>query len=119
MLERGYDGLRAYTRSKLAQVMFTFELAERLRGSGVTVNALHPASLMETKMVLETFGRAMSTVREGTDATVRLVVSRELEGVTGRYYEGQREARANPQAYDAGARERLWALSEKIGRAHV
>ena len=96
MLERGYDGMRAYTRSKLAQVMYTFELAERLRGSGVTANALHPASLMETRMVLETFGRAMSTVREGADATVRLVVSRELEGVTGRYYEGQREARANP-----------------------
>ncbi len=114
MLERGYDGLRAYTRSKLAQVMFTFELAGRLRGSGVTANALHPASLMETKMVLETFGRAMSTVREGTEATVRLVVSPELEGVTGRYYEGRREARANPQAYDAGARERLWVLSERL-----
>ena len=114
MLERGYDGLRAYTRSKLAQIMFTFELAERLRGSGVSANALHPASLMETKMVLETFGRAMSTVREGTEATVRLVVSRELEGVTGRYYDRRREARANPQAYDAGARERLWALSERL-----
>ena len=114
MLERGYDGLRAYTRSKLAQIMFTFELAERLRGSGVSANALHPASLMETKMVLETFGRAMSTVREGTEATVRLVVSRELEGVTGRYYDGRREARANSQAYDARARERLWALSERL-----
>ena len=114
MLERGYDGLRAYTRSKLAQIMFTFELAERLRGSGVSANALHPASLMETKMVLETFGRAMSTVREGTEATVRLVVSRELEGVTGRYYDRRREARANQQAYDAGVRERLWALSERL-----
>src|SRR3712207_3660279 len=114
MLERGYDGLRAYTRSKLAQIMFTFELAGRLGGSGVSANALHPASLMETRMVLETFGRAMSTVREGTEATVRLVVSRELEGVTGRYYDGWREARANPQAYDSGARERLWALSERL-----
>ena len=65
MLERGYDPMRAYTQSKLAQVMFTFELAERLRGSGVTVNALHPASLMDTRMVRETFGRSMSTVEEG------------------------------------------------------
>ncbi len=65
-------------------------------------------------MVLETFGRARSTVREGTEATVRLVTSPELEGVTGRYYDGQREARANPQAYEAGARERLWALSERL-----
>ena len=114
MLERGYDGMKAYTRSKLAQIMFTFELAGRLGDTGVTANALHPASLMDTKMVLETFGHTMSTVQEGTDATVRLVVSPELEGLTGRYYEGQLEARANSQAYDAEAREKLWAMSEEL-----
>src|SRR5215216_3374644 len=91
MLERGYDPMRAYTQSKLAQVMFTFELAERLRDSGVTVNALHPASLMDTRMVLETFGRSMSTVEEGAEATVRLATSPELEGITGRYFDGTRE----------------------------
>jgi hypothetical protein len=53
-------------------------------------------------------------VQEGTDATVRLVVSPELEGVTGRYFDGQREARANQQAYDEEARKRLWALSEEL-----
>ncbi len=115
MLERGYDAMKAYSRSKLAQVVFTFELAGRLQGdTGVTVNALHPASLMDTKMVLETFGYTMSTVQEGAAATVRLVVSPELEGVTGRYYDGQLEARANRQAYDAKAREQLWALSEEL-----
>ena len=114
MLERGYDGMKAYTRSKLAQVMFTFELAGRLRGTGVSVNALHPASLMDTKMVLSTFGYTMSTVREGAGATVRLAVSPELEGVTGRYFDGQKEARANRQAYDAEARKRLWDLSEEL-----
>jgi NAD(P)-dependent dehydrogenase (short-subunit alcohol dehydrogenase family) len=114
MLERGYDAMRAYTQSKLAQIMFTFELAERLGGSGVTANALHPASLMGTKMVLETFGHTMSTVQEGADATVRLAVSPELEGVTGRYFDGQHEARANRQAYDADARKRLWLLSEEL-----
>jgi NAD(P)-dependent dehydrogenase (short-subunit alcohol dehydrogenase family) len=114
MLERGYDPMRAYTRSKLAQVMFTFELAERLRGSGVTVNALHPASLMDTRMVRETFGYTMSTVEEGAKATVRLAVSPELEGITGRYFDGTREGRANRQAYDAEARKRLWAISEEL-----
>jgi NAD(P)-dependent dehydrogenase (short-subunit alcohol dehydrogenase family) len=114
LLERGYDPMRAYTQSKVAQVMFTFELAERLQGSGVTVNALHPASLMDTKMVLETFGRSMSTVEEGAEATVRLAVSPELEGVTGRYFDGTREGRANPQAYDEEARKRLWTLSEQL-----
>jgi NAD(P)-dependent dehydrogenase (short-subunit alcohol dehydrogenase family) len=114
LLERGYDPMRAYTQSKVAQVMFTFELAERLQGSGVTVNALHPASLMDTKMVLETFGRSMSTVEEGAEATVRLATSPELEGITGRYFDGTREGRANPQAYDEEARKRLWILSEQL-----
>ncbi len=114
MLERGYDGMRAYTQSKLAQVMFTFELAEHLRDAGVTANALHPATLMDTKMVLETFGSASSTVQEGANATVYLTVSPKLEGVTGRYFEGTREAHANRLAYDAEARKRLWDLSEDL-----
>ncbi len=115
MLERGYDAMRAYTRSKLAQVAFTFELAGRLQeDTGVTVNALHPASLMDTKMVHDTFGYTMSTVEEGTEAVDRLAVSQQVEGVTGRYFDGTREARANRQAYDAEARKRLWALSENL-----
>ncbi len=114
MLERGYDAMRAYSMSKLAQIMFTFELAERLPDTGVSVSALHPASLMDTKMVTETFGYTMSTVEVGAEATVRLATSPELEGVTGRYFDGKREARANRQAYDEAARERLWALSERL-----
>lgn len=114
MLEHGYDGMRAYTQSKLAQILFTFSLDERLRGTGVTVNALHPATLMDTKMVLETFGYTMSTVEEGVEATVRLAASPELKGVTGQYFEGRREGRANRQADDAEARMRLWTLSEEF-----
>jgi NAD(P)-dependent dehydrogenase (short-subunit alcohol dehydrogenase family) len=114
MMERGYSAMRAYRQSKLAQVMFTFELAERLEGSGVTANALHPASLMETKMVLETFGSSMSTVEEGAEATVRLATSPELQGVTGRYFDGTREGRADRQAYDEAARKRLWDVSEEL-----
>jgi NAD(P)-dependent dehydrogenase (short-subunit alcohol dehydrogenase family) len=114
ILKRDYGGMKAYTQSKLAQVMFTLELAERLRGTGVTVNALHPATLMDTKMVRETFGHASSTVQEGTEAVVRLAASPELEAVTGRYFDGTREARADRQAYDAAARKRLWDLSEKL-----
>jgi len=114
MLERGYDAMRAYSQSKLAQIMFTMELAEHLQDTGVTVNALHPASLMDTKMVLDTFGYTMSTVEEGTEAVVRLATSPELEGVTGRYFDGTREARANRQAYDKEARQTLWELSEEL-----
>jgi NAD(P)-dependent dehydrogenase (short-subunit alcohol dehydrogenase family) len=114
MLEQGYDAMKAYSQSKLAQVMFTFELAEHLRDTGVSVNALHPASLMNTKMVQSTFGYTMSTVEEGTQAVVRLGVSKEVEGVTGRYFDGTREARANRQAYDPRVRDRLWVLSEQL-----
>ena len=114
MLERGYDAMKAYSQSKLAQVMFTFELAEHLRGTGVSVNALHPASLMDTKMVQSTFGYTMSTVEEGTQAVIRLAVSKEVEGITGRYFDGKREARANRQAYDPRVRDRLRALSEQM-----
>jgi NAD(P)-dependent dehydrogenase (short-subunit alcohol dehydrogenase family) len=114
MLERRYDAMKAYSVSKLAQIMFTFEVARRLQETGVRVNALHPASLMDTKMVAETFGYTMSTVEEGAEAVVRLAVSPELEGVTGRYFDGKREAHANRQAYDVVARQKLWDLSEKL-----
>jgi NAD(P)-dependent dehydrogenase (short-subunit alcohol dehydrogenase family) len=120
MLERGYDAYRAYAQSKLAQIMFTFELAERLGDSAATtVTALHPATLMDTKMVRETFGRARSTVEEGMRATVRLAVGDDVEGVTGRYFDGLEESAAHEQAYDAGARRRLWDLSERLTGASL
>src|SRR5215211_7305373 len=98
MLERAYDGFRAYAQSKLAQVMSTFDLAEALEGSGVTVNSLHPATLMDTKMVRECFGRSMSTVQQGADAVVYLATSSDLDSVTGEYFDGKQRARANAQA---------------------
>jgi NAD(P)-dependent dehydrogenase (short-subunit alcohol dehydrogenase family) len=120
MLERAYEPMRAYAQSKLAQIMFTFELAERLGpGAEPTVNALHPATLMDTNMVRGFFGRTMSTVEEGMEATVRLAADEELAGVTGRYFDGQAEAAADPQAYDAAARGRLWELSEELTGASL
>jgi NAD(P)-dependent dehydrogenase (short-subunit alcohol dehydrogenase family) len=113
MLERGYDGIRAYCQSKLAQIMFTLELADRI-ASGVTVNALHPATLMDTKMVRDSFGTVMTTVEQGRDATLRLVTARELDGVSGCYFDGKRESTADQQAYDEDARHRLWELSEGL-----
>ena len=114
MLEGEYDAMRAYSQSKLAQIMLTFELAERERNAGVSVNTLHPASLMNTRMVHETFGYTMSKVEEGAEAVVRLAVSPEVEGVTGACFDGTSEARADRQAYDPQARERLWTLSEQL-----
>jgi NAD(P)-dependent dehydrogenase (short-subunit alcohol dehydrogenase family) len=114
MLERSYDGTRAYCQSKLAQVMHTFDLGEYHADHGVTANCLHPATYMPTKIVLAARGSAMSSLEEGVRATTRLISDPELDGTTGRYFDGLREARADEQAYDADARRRLRELSEQL-----
>jgi len=114
MLVRDYEGTRAYRQSKLAQVMFTLELAERVKGSGVTVNCLHPATFMNTNMVIESGYAPMSRVEDGADAIIELATAPALEGRTGLYFDGRREARANAQAYDAAARQRLWGFSMRL-----
>jgi NAD(P)-dependent dehydrogenase (short-subunit alcohol dehydrogenase family) len=112
MLERGYEGYRAYAQSKLAQIMFTFELAE-LRPD-LVVNALHPATLMDTKMARDTFGMTRSTVAEGVEATAAVV---EIEDSSGRYFDGRRPARADAAAYDRGIRRQLWDVSAELTSA--
>ena len=114
MLTRGYSGVTAYRQSKLAMIAWTFDLAERLAGTGVTVNALHPASLMPTKMVLEAGWQTMSSVEEGLKATLRLVIDPALENVTGEYFDGLRLAKANVQAYGKQVRQRLAALAREL-----
>jgi NAD(P)-dependent dehydrogenase (short-subunit alcohol dehydrogenase family) len=114
MMERYYEPLDAYRQSKLAQIMFTIDLAEQLKDEHITVNALHPASLMPTKMVFEYFGRTMSTVEDGVNATLRLIADPALDSTTGKYFDQQQETAANAQAYDADARARLWKLSEEL-----
>ncbi len=114
MLEHDFSGMRAYAQSKLAQIISTFDLADELAGDGVTVNALHPATLMDTTMVRETFGVARTTVREGADAALRLIADPTLQDVTGRYFEGAREAEPDPQASDRQARTALRELSERL-----
>src|SRR3954467_7603986 len=114
MLERSYDGTRAHSQSKLGPIMFTFAPAAALLDAGVTVNCLHPASLMPTKIVMHARGAAISTLEEGLEATVRLGADPELDGVTGLYFDGQDQARANAQAYDPDARRRLRELSERL-----
>ncbi|MFF9145737.1 SDR family NAD(P)-dependent oxidoreductase [Streptomyces sp. NPDC014861] len=114
MVERGYEGLRAYCRSKLALIMATFALGAELDGSGVTVNALHPAHLMDTEGV-RTYGLTpLVGIEEGVDPTVRLVVDPGLAGVTGRYFDRFTDARAHEQAYDAEAVRRLMALTDGL-----
>jgi NAD(P)-dependent dehydrogenase (short-subunit alcohol dehydrogenase family) len=110
MLRRNYSGVQAYCQSKLAQIMFSFDLAEELAATGVTANALHPATYMPTKIV----ANPVSSIADGVHATARLTIGPELEAVTGRYYNGLREARAHPQAYEPRDRAQLRELSERL-----
>ena len=115
MLDDGYSSRRSYAQSKLAQILFTFDLAEELEDAGIGVNALHPATLMDTNMVLSAGVRPRSSVEEGLEAVMHLIVSADVG--SGRYFDGLRASRAHPQAYDEEARARLRRLSEEfVGR---
>ncbi len=113
-IEQGYDGSRAYGQSKLAQISWGIELARRLEGSGVTVNSLHPATYMPTKIVLEQAGRSVDTLEAGVEATTRLVTSPDLDGVSGRFFDRLSEAQPHAQVVDPDARRRLWELSAEL-----
>jgi NAD(P)-dependent dehydrogenase (short-subunit alcohol dehydrogenase family) len=114
MLERHYEGYLAYCRSKLAQIMFTVDLAAELADRGVTANALHPGTFMPTKIVTHAGIDPLTSLEQGVDATVGLATDPALDGVTGRYFDGRRESRPNPQAGDAAARRRLRELSDRL-----
>jgi NAD(P)-dependent dehydrogenase (short-subunit alcohol dehydrogenase family) len=117
MLTREGAEQRAYSQSKLAQILHTIELAGKLDPARVTVNSLHPATFMDTTMVRQGGGQPRSTVAEGADAVMQLAVSPALEGRTGLFFNGLNEARANDQAYDPEARARLWELSVELTAA--
>jgi NAD(P)-dependent dehydrogenase (short-subunit alcohol dehydrogenase family) len=110
MLTKNYTGVHAYCQSKLAQIMFTFDLADELAGDRITANALHPATYMPTKIV----ANPISSIADGVHATARLIKAPEFDDVSGRYFNGTREARAHEQAYDLTARRRLRELSERL-----
>jgi NAD(P)-dependent dehydrogenase (short-subunit alcohol dehydrogenase family) len=114
MLERRYDGLQAYGQSKLAQVMFTIDLAEQLRDEGVTVNCLHPSTYMPTKMVRAAGVNPASSLEDGIRPTVRLIADPELDLTTGQYFDRAHESAPHSQAYDETARRQLRELSEQL-----
>ncbi len=112
MIENDFSGRRAYAQSKLAQIMFTHDLAEDLAGTGIVVGSLHPATYMPTAMVERAGATPRSTIAEGADAVMQVVDSDDFE--SGQYFNGLRPARANAQAYDQEARARLKRLSEEL-----
>jgi NAD(P)-dependent dehydrogenase (short-subunit alcohol dehydrogenase family) len=115
MLTSGQDEMHAYRQSKFAQVMFTFELAEKLKAIGGTAVAVHPASFMPTKMVVGAGIAPKSTVEEGVESIYRAVTSPEIAGQPELFFNAQAPMRAkDEQAYDPAARRRFWDLSAKL-----
>jgi NAD(P)-dependent dehydrogenase (short-subunit alcohol dehydrogenase family) len=114
MLERGYEGTRAYRQSKLALIMFTFDLAAELDPAEVTANAIHPGTYMATKMVTDEGISPVTPLEHGVEATWRLIADPALEGVSGVYFNQTRQARPEGQALDADDRLALRELSERL-----
>jgi NAD(P)-dependent dehydrogenase (short-subunit alcohol dehydrogenase family) len=121
--ERGYDGSRAYSRTKLANILFTYELARRLQGTGVTANCLHPGvigtQLLADYMGIPIAGRALARTfgaspEKGAETSIYLATSPDVETVTGKYFEAQRERRSSRESYDEAAARRLWEVSEQL-----
>jgi len=121
--ERGYDGNRAYSRSKLANILFTYELARRLRGSGVTANCLHPGviatRLLANYMGMPAAGGALARTfgakpEKGADTIVYLASSPEVAGISGKYFVNKRPVTSSRESYDEAAARRLWEVSEQL-----
>jgi retinol dehydrogenase 14 len=120
---RAYDGNRAYSQSKLANILFTYELARRLQGTGVTANCLHPGviatRLLADYMRVPVFGGAVSRTfgaspRKGAETIVYLASSPEVDGVSGKYFVNRKAVASSRQSYDEATARRLWQVSEQL-----
>jgi NAD(P)-dependent dehydrogenase (short-subunit alcohol dehydrogenase family) len=112
--EHGYQGVEAYRRSKLALAAFSFDLAGELEAAKVTVNCSHPATFMNTAMVVHSGITPVSTLEQGGEATMRLITDPALDGVTGQFFDGLKTARARPEAYDPAFRARLREVTDRM-----
>jgi NAD(P)-dependent dehydrogenase (short-subunit alcohol dehydrogenase family) len=112
--EHGYQGVEAYRRSKLALAAFSFDLAGQLEAAKVTVNCSHPATLMNTAMVIHSGITPVSTLEQGGEATMRLITDPALDGVTGQFFDGLKIARARPEAYDPQFRAKLREVTDRM-----
>jgi NAD(P)-dependent dehydrogenase (short-subunit alcohol dehydrogenase family) len=121
--ERGFSGMRAYGDSKLANVLFSNELARRLEGDGVSSNSLHPGGVATNfggeagglfSMILRLGRPFLLTAEQGARTSIYLASSPEAEGVSGRYFVNSRPARSSAEANDAAVQRRLWEVSERM-----
>ena len=121
--EKKYSGYHAYSQSKLANVMFTYELTKQLEGAGVTVNCLHPGVVRTSfgkdrgglMSILVMVGRPFMIIPErAARAVIYLATSPGMEGVTGKYFSRGKVQRSSTESYDAASAERLWNISAEL-----
>lgn len=125
--EQSYRGMGVYGRSKLANVLFTYELARRLEGSGVTANCLHPGVVRSgfgqnngglTSLAFKSFYTLLRPLTksnaQGAETSIYLASSPEVEGVTGKYFANSKETQSSPASHDEEAAKRLWEVSEQM-----
>ncbi|MBC8452783.1 MAG: SDR family oxidoreductase [Spirochaetes bacterium] len=123
-LKKNYTAWCAYAQSKLANILFTYELAERLKGTGVTVNCLHPGAVATSMGVNRDtgFGTLITrmlrpffqTSEKGSETAVYLAMSQDIEGISGKYFYRKRSVPSSKRSYDIIAAKKLWDLSEKM-----
>jgi retinol dehydrogenase-14 len=123
MGDQGYDGWQAYAQSKLANVVFSYELARRLAGTGVTVNCLHPGVIGTNighagpswiRFGIKLARPFLLSPKKGAATSIYLASSPEVEGVSGKYFVGRREERTSDESYDRALAARLWTVSEEL-----
>jgi NAD(P)-dependent dehydrogenase (short-subunit alcohol dehydrogenase family) len=126
--EKDFDGQRANHQSKLADVLFTYELARRLEGTGVTVNCLHPGMVATNlidkdkdfpvffKYLYKLSRPLLKSPDKGAETTLYLASSLEVEGITGRYFINKKISPSSPASHDPQLAQRLWAISEKLAK---
>jgi NAD(P)-dependent dehydrogenase (short-subunit alcohol dehydrogenase family) len=118
--EKGYRGFAVYGKTKLMNVLFTYELASRLSGTGVTANCLHPGAVATDMLrqlprwLYAMISPFLSTPEQGAETPIFLASSPSVEGVSGGYYEKKKAKRSSRRSYDVSARQRLWAISEAM-----
>jgi len=121
--EKSFAAMRVYGQSKTANLLFTRELARRLEGSGVTVNALHPGAVATRlgrgsgagyDLLQRVISLFMKSPEQGAETSIHLASAPELERVSGRYFSNKKEKQPEPHATDDAAARRLWEISEKL-----
>jgi NAD(P)-dependent dehydrogenase (short-subunit alcohol dehydrogenase family) len=109
-LKKDYNGYRAYCQSKLCNILFTYELAVRLKETKVTVNCLHPG-VIDTKLLRSTLGMGGASLVEGAKTSVYLAAAPELEPVTGKFFSDSKESESSNYSHNIEARKKLWEIS--------